>query len=186
LEVPLDAAEGAVLGAVEHNLLRVEVLETALAKALDMLRPAPDTAEGHGHRIRDELARLGVEVGRLASAIAVGGDLSALVTALQEREQRRARLLAELASVANPRPSRDGLDLPRVLEDLRGRLTDWQGLLRQEAPQGRQALSALLSGRLVFTPREDSEGRYYEFAGQGSLGKVLAGLALPTKLVPRG
>jgi DNA invertase Pin-like site-specific DNA recombinase len=186
LEVPLLATDSAVLSAVEHDLLRVEVLETALAKALDMLRPAPDDAgESRGHRIREELTRLEAEVGRLASAIAVGGDLSALLTALREREQRRARLLVDLASGERPRPGRNGLDLRRVLGDLREKLADWQGLLRQEAPEARRALSALLAGRLIFTPHGEGRERYYEFAGPGNLGKVVSGLALPTELVPR-
>ena len=37
LEAPLEATDHAVLKAVEHDLLRVEVLETALAKTLDMM-----------------------------------------------------------------------------------------------------------------------------------------------------
>jgi DNA invertase Pin-like site-specific DNA recombinase len=56
LEVPLVAVEGAVLAAVEHDVLRVEVLETALAKALDMLRPAPAVAEARSGALREDLA----------------------------------------------------------------------------------------------------------------------------------
>jgi hypothetical protein len=182
LESPMETTDAAVLAAVEHDLLRVEVLETALAKALDMFQPATATAEAHENRIREELTRLEAEVGRLASAIAVGGDLSTLLAALQEREQRRGRLRTELATRQRA-ASRDGLDLHRVLEDLRGRLTDWQGLLRQETTHARQALRALLAGRLVFTPREESGERFYEFTGPATLGKVFAGLVLPTSVV---
>jgi hypothetical protein len=80
----------------------------------------------------------------------------------------------------------DGVHRSRVLDELRDRLTDWQGLLRQEIGPARQALSALLAGRLIFTPLGEGRDRYCEFTGPGSLGKVIAGLVLPTELVPPG
>jgi hypothetical protein len=182
LEVPLEAADQAVLVAVEHDLLRVEVLETALAKALDLLRPTVDSGEERGAQLRAELAGLDAEVTRLAAAIATGGELSALLAALQEREHRRGRIRAELASVART-AARDGLDMHGQLATLRDRLTDWQGLLRQEAPHTRRALSALLVGRLAFAAKGTGRERYYEITGQGTVRKVLAGLVLPTGVV---
>ena len=182
LESPMEATDAAVLAAIQNDVLRVEVLETALAKALDLLRPATDVTDPRTRQLRDELTRLDAEVARLAAAIAAGGDLSALLVALQEREQRRGRLRMELAALERA-PGRDELDLQRVLGDLRERLTDWQGLLRRETPQARQALRALLVGRLVFTPREESGERFYEFEGPATLGKVFAGSVLPTALV---
>ena len=47
------------------------------------------------------------------------------------------------------------------------------------AAEARQILRRLLVGRLVFTPREDEAGRYYEFAGKGSISEVLSGVVLP-------
>ncbi len=71
-----------------------------------------------------------------------------------------------------------------VLAELRANLADWRGLLRQEAPQARPALRALLAGRLVFVPRASDDGeRFYEFSGPGTLGSVVAGLALPKAVV---
>lgn len=183
LEVPLGATDEAVLDAIEHDLLRVEVLETALAKALDLLRPSPDVLDGRAQRLRDELAQLDVEVTRLAGAIASDGELSALLVALQEREQRRARVRTELGAIERVTGRRDDLDAPRVIEDLRRLLADWRGLLRQEAPHARPALTALLAGRLVFTPKGVSGERYYEFSGPGTLDKVIAGLAFPMAVV---
>ena len=87
LESPMAETDSAVLNAVERDVLRVEVLETALAKALDLLRPTTEAIDGQAP-LRKDLARLDVEVGRLAAAIAAGGDLAALLAALQEREQR--------------------------------------------------------------------------------------------------
>jgi hypothetical protein len=38
-------------------------------------------------------------------------------------------------------------------------------------------------GRLAFTPGNDSEGRYYEFAGQGALDELLTGIIRPSSVV---
>jgi site-specific DNA recombinase len=188
LEVPLEATDHAVLKAVEHDVLSVAVLETALFKAMEALQPQANVADSREQGLREELARLEAETGRLAAAIAAGGDLPALLSLLQEREGRRARIRAELTGVEREREraaaGRHGFDVGRVLDALRDQLTDWQGLLRQETGPARQALSALLAGRLIFTPKGEGHGRYYEFAGPGSLGKVVAGLALPMKMVP--
>ncbi len=50
--------------------------------------------------------------------------------------------------------------------------------MRQVA-QARQILRKLLVGRLTFTSKEDANGRYYEFTGQGTLGRLLEGIAFP-------
>jgi len=55
----------------------------------------------------------------------------------------------------------------------------WTGLLQRQTAEARQILRKLLVGRLVFTPREDEEGKYYEFAGKGSISEVITGVVLP-------
>ncbi len=184
LEVPLLTADHAVLAAVERDLLRIEVLETSLAKALDLMRPDTARLGYQRERIRKELVRLAAELERLTGAIAAGGELAALLAALQARERRRQALHAELVGLEHVTAGAGRFDLAGTLTALREQLTDWQGMLRQEGPQARHALSALLAGRLTFTPRGEGQGRYYEFAGPGTLRKVIAGLAFPMELVP--
>lgn len=65
LEVRLDDADAAVLAAVERDVLRVEVLETAFYKA--MARPEPNGHEAQGAALRAELARLDAELARRAA-----------------------------------------------------------------------------------------------------------------------
>jgi hypothetical protein len=72
LEVRLDDTDAAVLTAVERHLLLVEVVETAMLKALAEFE-AQDGQDAAGDALRDELTRLDAEVGRLANAIARGG-----------------------------------------------------------------------------------------------------------------
>src|SRR5262249_6306424 len=59
------------------------------------------------------------------------------------------------------------------------RLMDWRGLLQRQTAEARQILRKLLVRRLVFTPREDEEGKYYEFAGKGAISEVITGVVLP-------
>ena len=64
------------------------------------------------------------------------------------------------------------------------RLADWRGLLGRQVAQGRQILKKLLVGRIVFRQREDG---IYEFSGQASLGRIIAGLACTkTVVAPTG
>jgi hypothetical protein len=80
-------------------VLRVEVLETSLYKALASLQAAATTGDDGTAALRAELAQLESEVARLAQAIAAGGEIPALVAAMHERERRRSHLRAELATV---------------------------------------------------------------------------------------
>jgi len=124
-------------------------------------------------------------------------DCSPCERTMCEASQSVAFLLADLGvtrtrrrphvSNGNPSPERrfpTGLTrtrtrprarlLPLVqLEALRGKLTDWQGLLHQEPAPARQALRALLAGRLLFTPHD----QHYIFEGEGTITPVIAGTA---------
>jgi hypothetical protein len=64
-------------------------------------------------------------------------------------------------------------DLQQIQQDVEVRLADWRGVLRRHVAQSRQILKKLLVGRIVFRQREDG---VYEFSGQASLGRIVAGL----------
>jgi len=185
LEVRMESADQAVLKAVERDVLRIEVLETSLAKALDALRPYPDVLDGQAQALRDDLARLDAEVGRLVNAIAAGGELAALMAALHDRERRRAQLRMELATLDRASKRDDGVG-PGLLDQLREQLADWQGMLRQEMGPARQALKSLLAGRLIFTPHERDGERYYAFEGPGTVSRIIAGLTHPQWVAGHG
>jgi site-specific DNA recombinase len=177
LEVPLADAEEAVLTAVENDVLRVEVLETSLYKAVAALQ-APTDFEDQSGALREELVQIDAEVARLAQAVAAGGEIPALIAAMQERERRRSHLKTQLAAVERQTPGRhDAGDVERALEVMREALTDWQGMLRQETGPARRAMQALLKGRLVFTPQEHGAERFYTFEGEGSISPIIAGIA---------
>ena len=76
--------------------------------------------------------------------------MPALVAALQQREQRRQQARTELAALDRMCRQSTDFDAHRALGGLREHLTDWQGMLHQDAPHARQALKAL--GRLSPKP----------------------------------
>ena len=165
-------AEQAILETVEHDLLRPEVLEAALARVLEQLDPEATARETSG--LETDLVRLDGELRRLADVIATaGGDVPSLMTAIRARERERATVQGRLAELAATHQVAH-MDRARLLRDLRQRLTDWQGLILMQPQQARQGLKKLLEGRLAFTPTED--GTAVEFTGQGRLDPILAGV----------
>jgi hypothetical protein len=66
LKVRLDDADSSVLTAIERDVLRVDVLETALYKAMRTMQAPPTNGkETPGAELQGELTRLEVEVNRL-------------------------------------------------------------------------------------------------------------------------
>jgi hypothetical protein len=157
-------ADTAVLASVERDVLKVE-------------RPRDGDVQGigdhagagwrfAGRRLRAELAKLETEIARLAAAVAEGGDLRGLVAAMQQREARRTHLVAELdAHDRQAAVRRDARAIEHAVSAMREALTDWQGMLHGAISEARQALRALLAGRLSFTPQEREGERFYSFEG---------------------
>jgi hypothetical protein len=78
-------------------------------------------------------------------------------------------VVGALTSIAHPPPN---VKIPETDKDL-SRIPD--SLLRHH--------HHLRQAREAVTPGEDPEGRYYEFAGQGALDKLLAGIIRPSSVV---
>lgn len=115
-----------------------------------------------------------------------GGDLPTLIQAVKDRERRRAHLQEQLSALNGCDRVRR-FDLQQVGQELRARLEGWRGLLCRQVGQARQILRKFLVGRPIFTPKEDASGRYYEFSGQATLGRLLEGLVLPkSRVSPAG
>jgi hypothetical protein len=137
------------------------------------MRQPADGREVQIGSLRTEAAKLEAEIARLATAIAEGGDMRALVEAMRQREARRAHLVAEIAALDRQAViRRDAGAVERALGAMRTALKDWRGMLRQELPAARRALRALLPTRLVWTPGGDR----YTFAGAGSISAIVAGV----------
>ncbi len=184
LHAPMEAADRAVLGAIESDLLRPEVVEEALREAIRQRELSEDEAVTRREHLEGELHRIDGELAHYAEAIATAGQLEAILAAMTARESRKTHLRAELEKLTG-RAKAASLDATRLRLSLRERLTDWQGLLRRQPTEARQILRKLLTGRLVFTSREDANGPYYEFVGKGSISEIVSGVVLPKDWWPQ-
>ena len=110
----------------------------------------------------------------MAAVTGGGADVSALVTALRERQERLVHLRAELKTL-NDAP-KSTLDRDSLTRAVRGRLVDWRGLLRANAVEARRFLAALLKGRLQFHAKQEGRRQYYEFTGEGTIRPILEGI----------
>jgi hypothetical protein len=177
--LPVESTNDAVLAAVEQEVLHPEVVQRAMRRAIDELNAHTDTVVPRRTALQAELGVLEQELSRLAAAVAQGGDLKPLLEGIQARERRRRALETELAGLAGLQPVTTR-DLQQIQQDVEARLADWRGLLRRHVAQSRQILKKLLVGRIVFRQRDDE---VYEFSGQASLGRVIAGLACTKAVV---
>ncbi len=175
LKVPMETANAAILTAIEADVLRADVVEAAVARAVEMLIPQADALDREQTDTRADLAGVSTQIDRLTAAISASGHSPALLRTLEEKETRLAALHQTLAGIDQRRNMAD-IDVPDLYRDLERRLAEWQGLLTSHIPQARQILRALLPDPLILTPRVEGTVRRYEFRGQASLGKVLAGV----------
>jgi site-specific DNA recombinase len=176
LEIRIEAADRAILDGLRTDILHPAVFDVALDEALRLLM-SPDEREGRRDAREAEVSSLSTEIERIVAAISAGGDLPALVGALQQKERRRQELAHELASDrqnALLRPDRGALRA-----ELRRRLTGWRGLLARHPREARGILRLPLPEPIVFTPRLEGARRGYEYRGKVAIGRLIAGVLDP-------
>ena len=178
LEMPLAAADEAVLSQLEADALCPEVMEAALARAVERLTtPEPDAAKRR-RALKAKQRKLERDLAQLTAAVTAGGPLKTLVSAIKTAERQVEQINTELAGL-DGRTRVSGGERQRIERELRVRLDDWRGLLRRHVPQARQILRKLLVDRVVFTPTTDC----YEFTGSWTLGKLVSGVVdLPQRM----
>ena len=151
LVVDMHLADDTVLQAVTRDVLDPEVVREALDLALrDLEQPATAVA-ARLDTLKNELARLEVELNRYAEAVADVGPLETLLQAVKVREQRRDTIRSELKTLTTQRRVE-----PRDTSDIRATLAKyletWHAVARQGVAEARGLLRAVLVGRFVFTP----------------------------------
>ena len=181
LDAPMRAADDAILEEIEGYVLHPDVIERALALAIDELRPKTGRVEDERGRLRTEIRTVEQELERLTTALATGGDLPSVLSAIQAREHSHADLTERFRSLERVRDFTAG-DAMRVERQLRAKLSDWRGLLRGEVQEARQILRALLQDRIEFTPSEQDGHRIYRYRGTFTIGPLLAGVLDPQAL----
>lgn len=129
---------------------------------------APDHQATLRDRVAAQLEEAEQQAANLAEAIALGGDVPALVARLQTADQTRQALAQQLRALG------DGPIVPRVdwrLVDRQARrlLADWRGLLTRHPSEARPVLRELLEAPLRFTPILEEHRRGYRFEGAVSI-----------------
>lgn len=181
LRMPLAVAEDAVLRSVATYLLEPSIVQDAIERAVAEL--APDERQTKTAALEAELMQVRAELARLAEAIAAaGGEVSALVQAIQAREARRRELESQIHAERQPVIQ---FDRQAVRRALRTQLRDWRSQLRGTPETSRLALKALIADRLTFTPVVDAEEPYYRFEGAGTIEPILGRVRLGDFTLPQ-
>ena len=182
LEVPMVATDHEVLSTIETRVLHPAVVDATIRKVLDALRPSADTRDARREALTKSLAKLDDELARLAAAIAHGGDLGSLLQALKAREATRDQHRAELASLGQPAHG-DGLRCPATRARGSGAAHGLAGAAASADHAGSADHPEAAGGAVRVYAGRRPGGRYYEFAGQGALDKLLAGIIRPSSVV---
>lgn len=156
LEVLMKTADEAVLQLLEREVLAPTVIDAAIADALADLDTPDDTASQR-RRLEAEIATCDRELANLALTAAGGGNVPAIVAAIQARQDRRVQLAAALVTLASRTvASIDRLGLRRALI---AKAAELRAVLRRRTSDARGLLSTALDGeRIVFQPNEAGDG----------------------------
>src|SRR5262249_3597647 len=130
LVVDMHLADDIVLRAVDRDVLDPDVVREALDLALRDLEQPATAAAARLDSVKNELARLEVELSRYAEAVADAGPLETLLHAVKVREQRRDTIRMELKTLTTQRhvESRDRSDVRATLMNY---LEDWRAMAHQ-------------------------------------------------------
>ena len=108
-------------------------------------------AEAQKAELLKRQATLAGELQRLTDSLAAGGESRSLRQGITLREAEAARIDRGLARIARGTATRSAEAATQVLEAL---LPEWRAALRKHAPEARQMLRKLVTGRVVVTPEE--------------------------------
>ena len=114
--LPMKMLDRAIIETIEQAVLQPSIIVKAVEKALQQLHTHDDEPDIRRQAVQKELAHVEAELAQFATAIASGGALSTLLSAVHDREEQRTRLQTELVTL-------DGLtftqfDAVRVEEEL--------------------------------------------------------------------
>lgn len=171
LLLPVPDVDRAILTALEHDVLNPAVVTKAIEKAIDQLQNDREDPELRRDVLTKERQGLETELARFTQAIAAGGSLPTIMSAIKEREARLQRVQGELA-ILDGTPIGQ-FDANQVEQELRGYLKDWSSLTSRHPAQTRQILRKLLPSRIRLS--HDAEG-VYRFEGTASVGRMLSGM----------
>lgn len=150
-DVPVEEADAIVLDVLLDDVLSASIVQEAVDQAVLKMtawNPLDQIAA-----IDRELGQVTRERDRLVTAIATDGEaLETLMAALKAREDRRKVLEAQRHNIAAQQRLMTS-DAAKLREEIEALAGSWRTVLVNESPEhARPIVSALLKGRVTFTP----------------------------------
>jgi site-specific DNA recombinase len=156
-------------------ILTPDVVEEAIAAAVDRLKPTLEARLEARQTLQAELEGVDTEIGRLVAAVTTGGTLPGLLEALRTREARRAALQTELTAI-DQQAAVLRVEWGSVRDRLAARAAEWLAMSRAHVPQARQLIRKLLVGPITLTPTASGG---YSCEGEASFTRFLFGILDP-------
>ena len=163
VQFPMNLIDQAVIGAIDE-IMTPEIVGAIIGKVREDLDPRHRGAERE--RIEQQIERTDQQIENLADAIAMGGNVPALVQRLTAAHQRRQELVSTLEASDGDFPA-PRVNWRLVERQARHLLKDWRALLAkpQHVQDARPVLRELLDGPVRFTPIIEEARRGYQVAG---------------------
>jgi site-specific DNA recombinase len=163
-DAPMAEADYMVIEPLLDEVLDESILRDAVDEACRLLQGDDGMAERLA-KIEARIATIDQERGRLATAIATGGDLDGLLDALRTRERLKATLEADRQAMRAERRL-GASDARQMRSDLQSLAASWRSLLVGDAAHARPIVASLLSGRVKVLP---AGNKRWTISGVGTL-----------------
>ena len=169
------AADDAVIGALEAELLTPAFIDSIVAKVLTRTTSTGTDVEQQRADLRTHLAAVTSELNRLVEGLACTGVSSALTTAIRARERQQAALQTALATL-DRRGTLATVESQRIATAAREKAQECKALLRRHTPVARQILAKTLREKFVFRPETKGKERGVRFTGESCVIPLLQGI----------
>ncbi len=166
-----------IVGAFKRDILTPTRVEQAVHDGLEDHAQWLAQFAGEREDLEKAVRRIGVELQRLATAVAEGAAVKTLLEAIKTRERERDALQAKLEHLDGLQRASESWDARAYGEKVREILGDWQRLLGASPEVARQVIGKLLTTPIHVFPVEAEDGsRYFRFGARGSYGRALGGI----------
>jgi hypothetical protein len=178
VQVPMGDLDRAVLAKI-GNILTPDMVDDVIGRVRELTEPhrQADIRD----RVCGQISETEAQLANLVEAVAIGGDVPALVARLNALDLRRQELVRQRDALGEG-PLAHRLDLRSIEREARRMMADWRGLLDRNVPEGRTVLRQLLEGPIRFAPILEDDRRGVTFEGSLAIGELLAGKAVVTSL----
>lgn len=175
LEIPLLAADDAVIEELQKSLLTPAFVDAVVTKVLTRARPTGPDLDADRARMTAQLSEVRGELNNLVDGLAKTGSSPAVTTAIRKREAQLSQLEHDLL-LLDRGDEVSQLETAKLAALARTKAMEWRGLLKRHSPQARQIVSKMLRDKLVFRPERRKGVQGYRFTGEGTITELLTGL----------